>query len=233
MRIRSIKPAFWSSRSICQLGRDTRLLFIGLLNYADDEGRAADDPRLVKASLFPLDDDVTPDLIETWLEELACKGRIARYQVGGLGYFEIAGFRDHQKPNKPVNSTLPPPSSATPKRKPPTTTQVVAQHKDAPLPDISGSPTVALPDSYALVSRGGEGYRKGDGVEPESPQGIPVLSGGPQKKDRPLWNALSTPASDEAARHAALEMIRAESAEMRRLTGRSAAGAPTSPGEAA
>ena len=38
MRIRTIKPEFWRSDDITALGWATRLLFIGLWSYVDDNG---------------------------------------------------------------------------------------------------------------------------------------------------------------------------------------------------
>ena len=38
MRIRSIKPEFWTSDDITALAVDDRLLFIGLWSYVDDNG---------------------------------------------------------------------------------------------------------------------------------------------------------------------------------------------------
>ena len=39
MRIRTIKPSFWGSPTIAPLSRDARLVAIGLMSYADDDGR--------------------------------------------------------------------------------------------------------------------------------------------------------------------------------------------------
>ncbi len=38
-RIRTTKPEFWSSAQIIELSRDARLLFIGMWNFCDDNGR--------------------------------------------------------------------------------------------------------------------------------------------------------------------------------------------------
>ena len=42
MRIRSIKPEFWTSEDVTDLTYFERLLFIGLWSYADDHGRGQD-----------------------------------------------------------------------------------------------------------------------------------------------------------------------------------------------
>lgn len=109
VRIRSIKPAFWKSLSIAELPVATRLHFIGLWNYADDEGRGHDDPRLLKAELWPLDDKMTAAKVRRMQDELAEAGRIMRYQVGGRPYFQVTNWSEHQRVNKPQASEIPTP----------------------------------------------------------------------------------------------------------------------------
>ena len=46
MRIRTIKPDFWTDAKVSKLTYLARLLFIGLWNVADDEGRFKSDPRI-------------------------------------------------------------------------------------------------------------------------------------------------------------------------------------------
>lgn len=108
MRIRQVKPEFWASLDIARLPRLTRLHFIALWNYADDDGRAIDDHRLIKSMCFPLDDDVDGTEIEAHQVVLEREGRIVRYEVDGRRYFEILKFRDHQYVQKRKESVYPP-----------------------------------------------------------------------------------------------------------------------------
>src|SRR3954470_12573547 len=57
MRIRSIRPEFWSSEDIAALPWDVRLVFIGLWSYVDDNGVGRDNEKLIVADLFPLEED--------------------------------------------------------------------------------------------------------------------------------------------------------------------------------
>ena len=52
MRIRSIKPEFWRSDDIDCLDWPTRLLFIGLWSYVDDNGVGRDRESDIAADLF-------------------------------------------------------------------------------------------------------------------------------------------------------------------------------------
>lgn len=108
-RIRSIKPEFFTSIPVGGVSRDARLMFVGLWTNVDDDGRWVDDPRLVKAAVFPLDDDLTPVEIDRLLDELDAKGRIVRYEVCGRAYLQVCGWREHQKIDRRTPSKYPPP----------------------------------------------------------------------------------------------------------------------------
>jgi hypothetical protein len=105
-RIRTIKPEFWKSEAIAALPKETRLTFIGLWTYVDDNGVGLDNPKLITAELYALEEDPRDTLasVSRDMLRLAGAGRIRRYTVDGKGYFEIVGWREHQRidrPNKP------------------------------------------------------------------------------------------------------------------------------------
>lgn len=63
-----------------------RLLWIGLLvNVADDQGRMLDNPALIRATLFPYDDDIKLKDVEKALALFAAKHKITRYGHGTNG----------------------------------------------------------------------------------------------------------------------------------------------------
>lgn len=109
MRIRTIKPEFWSSPDVAALTYPARLTFIGLWNYADDEGRGVRDARLVKSAVWPLDDEMTASEIEQHLQAMEARGMLASYTVGSRHYFEIPSWFDHQAISKPTESKIPEP----------------------------------------------------------------------------------------------------------------------------
>lgn len=108
-RIRSLKPEFAKDETLAELPRDVRLHYALLWTYADDEGRGIDNPKLIKAELWPLDDDVTAEIVDGWQAELERAGRIQRYEADGKRVFWIVKFTDHQKPQHPATSKLPNP----------------------------------------------------------------------------------------------------------------------------
>jgi len=162
-RIRQIKPEFWSSLSIGALDRLTRLHFIALWNYVDDDGRGIDDPRLLKAQCFPLDDDLTTAEIDDYQAQLERHGRIVRYEVAGRRYFSVVNFAEHQYVQKKVASKLPPPPTEPTKAPVSVRAPDNDEHPPEPLPEDSGSPTEPEPEDYRLYW--GKGKGKGKGLE--------------------------------------------------------------------
>lgn len=141
-RMRTLKPAFATSEAIAVLSIPCRLHFAMLWTYADDDGRGLDNPRLIKAAIWPLDDDVDLEVVEGWQTELAFHGRIVRYEAGGRRYFEVANFEEHQKPQKKVDSKYP------------ATGEGVVLPPPVALRDSYATPPVALPPVGEGSSRG-------------------------------------------------------------------------------
>lgn len=106
-RIRSIKPEFWTSEQVMDCKPVTRLLFIGLWNFADDEGRLPFSPRTIKAQVLP-GDDVSPDDVRDMVLELSRIKLVMLYAVEGRDYLQITGW-SHQKIDKPQKPKYPAP----------------------------------------------------------------------------------------------------------------------------
>lgn len=107
-RIRTIKPTFFTSEDVAVLSRGARLTWIGLWTYVDDAARGKMNIRLIKAALYPLDDDITLDVLAAEIDELIAWGRLIRYEVDGQSYIAVHGW-EHQRINRPTDSVLPPP----------------------------------------------------------------------------------------------------------------------------
>jgi hypothetical protein len=108
-RIRTVKPEFWGDPKTARVSRDARLLFLGLLNESDDEGRQLGSPRKILGVVFPNDEDVSTDDIHRWLGELETVELVHRYRVDDIAYLLIHGFCTHQKVQHPSKSRLPAP----------------------------------------------------------------------------------------------------------------------------
>lgn len=104
-----IDPSFWTDEKLGLLTPMHRLLFMGLISNADDEGRLQGHPALVKSMVFPYDVDITHQQVEKWLIDLHNEGLIWIYEVGKQRYIWIRNFLKYQQINRPTPSKLPAP----------------------------------------------------------------------------------------------------------------------------
>jgi len=113
VRIRTIKPEFWTSEDVASLPWEYRLLFIGLWSYVDDNGVGRDVDRLIASSLFPLEEDPRDTLatVSRGLIWLDGQGLITRYTVEGRPFLHITAWDKHQRIDKPNKKRYEPPTS--------------------------------------------------------------------------------------------------------------------------
>lgn len=112
-RIRTIKPEFFTSLTVADLPLSARLTFIGLWTHVDDEGRCVDDPRLVRAAVWPLDDRTAAE-VEDDLRALHDASLIRRYEAAGRRFLAVSNWSEHQRIDKPKPSKIPAPEDGTP-----------------------------------------------------------------------------------------------------------------------
>jgi hypothetical protein len=168
MRIRTVKPEFWSDEKTGTLSMPAALLFLAMFNFADDKGRLRGVPSLLKAQAFPYRPEID---IEAALSELLAKKLVRPYQARGQAYLEIINFLKHQVINKPSKKTLLPE---------PETYEITEENKHSGsttvgLRESSGSVPVALSESSGSTTprKGKEGKgkeRKGKDLNTLSPQ---------------------------------------------------------------
>lgn len=105
-RIRTIKPTFFRSRSVKRLSQNAKLVWIGLWNLADDEGRLLDELGILAGDLWSL--SLSEAKLNAALKELDDESRILRYEVAGHKYIQVTNWSEHQRINRPAPSLLPP-----------------------------------------------------------------------------------------------------------------------------
>lgn len=120
-RIRTLKPEMWADEKVGALSRDARLLFVGLITMADDEGRLRAMLSSIRGFVFPYDEDVTTTRLVKWMDELASCGLIVCYDAGGFGYYALPGWHKHQRITRATRSQLPAPPDHDPASSPPET----------------------------------------------------------------------------------------------------------------
>lgn len=92
-RIRTIKPEFWTDEKVVQLPFQARLLFIGMWNFADDDGYLDDEPERLRLQILPadaLDAELLVDL-------LVAAELIERIEVPDGRILRLPNFAKHQK----------------------------------------------------------------------------------------------------------------------------------------
>jgi len=109
-RIRSIKPSFWGSPEVASMSRDARLLVLGLISTADDDGRFLASPAAMSGAVFP-NDDITPARIRAWFAEAVETGMVYQYRWGAVQYGCFPSWHKHQVINRYTPSTLPAPDT--------------------------------------------------------------------------------------------------------------------------
>src|SRR5574343_1467417 len=102
-RIRTIKPDFWTDEKIVELSPWARLFYIGLWNFADDNGVLECKPKQLKMRIFPADDVDVVGLIN----ELVAQGLIEVYEIDGDRFIICRNMRKHQYIDSPRKSNLP------------------------------------------------------------------------------------------------------------------------------
>ena len=110
-RIRTVKPSFWSDERVADLSRDARLLCVGLISFADDEGRFLATPAAIAGYIYPHDNLPTSRIVR-WLAELEDTGIVLTYTINGHRYGMFPNYRRHQRISHPQDSTFPPPNGA-------------------------------------------------------------------------------------------------------------------------
>jgi hypothetical protein len=102
-----LKPGFFKNAELADAGPHAQLLFAGLWLMADKEGRLKDQPRVIKAEVFPYYDVE----INGELTVLVRLGHIHRYVACGIAVIEVVNFKRHQSPHHTEKASELPPCS--------------------------------------------------------------------------------------------------------------------------
>lgn len=205
-RIRTIKPEFWVDEKVVELDPWARLLFIGLWNFADDQGYLEYSVKRIKMQIFPGDTvDVSP-LLASLLEA----GLLAAYDSPIGKVLHIQSWEKHQKVS----------NAATPRVNP----DELRSLNLSPDPPTEPSRDLASPLS-GKERKGREGERKGK--EHTSPPAPTTLMKSANLFDE-FWEiyprreakAVARKAWDRALGRASPEKILTAAAAYRDLPGR-------------
>ena len=107
-RERFIDPGMWTSAQFLRLScPEAKLLWIGVITTADDEGRGAADPWTLLARIFP-GSGYNPDQVALWRNELVASRLIRVYcDEAGAEIYDIPAWSNFQKPRHIKRSRYP------------------------------------------------------------------------------------------------------------------------------
>lgn len=99
-RIRTIKPEFCTSEQIVECSTNARLLFLCMFCFCDDAGRHPANTKRLKMEVFPGDNFADSD-IRSWVDELLSVGLLAEYTYEKSIFWQVTGWKKHQKIDRP------------------------------------------------------------------------------------------------------------------------------------
>ena len=121
----------------------TRLLFLGLQNFADDYGVQPLRPRTIRLQVFP-GDELDDGRVRAMIEELAARRLVRCYEVEGVEYLAIVDWPLLQRVGKrarrrhPRDPALPPDLAAEPAPAPtPAVAPATAEAAPSVPPDVA------------------------------------------------------------------------------------------------
>lgn len=90
-----IDSGMWSNENFAALPAMARLLQVGIINHADDQGRIKAHPAYLRSQIFPYD-DVTIGDVQKWLQLITQNGTAIVYEVDGKEYLQLVKWWDYQ-----------------------------------------------------------------------------------------------------------------------------------------
>ncbi len=105
-RIRQIKPDFFEDPKVATVGLGARLFFIGLWCRMDRNGVIEYNPKLFRGQMYPFDEEITPEDIARWIDELCNTGMVegskpllVHIRKESKSFLWAPAFQLHQKPH--------------------------------------------------------------------------------------------------------------------------------------
>lgn len=95
MARRMIDDSMWANERFAEMPMGARLLQIGIINHADDQGRMKANPVYLRAQIFPYD-DISPKQIKEWIDLMADNGTVILYDVDGRAYLQLTNWWKYQ-----------------------------------------------------------------------------------------------------------------------------------------
>lgn len=110
-RKRLIDPAIWNDEKFCALSVYARLLFLCMVNHADDGAKARGSAKYWRSACFSEDvDEIKAPAVQSYIKEITEKNMMLVYEINKEEYLWVVNFHRHQVLNRPRQSEFPHPS---------------------------------------------------------------------------------------------------------------------------
>ena len=106
-----IDPNIWESEDFGSLTSDEKVLFIGMISNADDEGRGKASPGFLAANIFRYD-HLSTDEVSNWLRRIGEVMSVTFYEVDEKMYYQFDHWDEWQKISHPSPSKIPSPEDS-------------------------------------------------------------------------------------------------------------------------
>lgn len=91
-----IHTSLWQNEQFAKLSDKAKLLYIGTITIADDDGRLKGNSLILKGQIFPLDEAVTSDQVRKYINECVKVKLINYYEVNGQYFLEHPNWQKFQ-----------------------------------------------------------------------------------------------------------------------------------------
>ena len=93
---RMVYVKIWESGQFGKLSNEAKLLFIGMITLADDDGRLRADPAYLRAQIFPYNESMSVTETLRFRNEIEKNSLITVYSIDGFEYIEHPKWKEYQ-----------------------------------------------------------------------------------------------------------------------------------------
>ncbi len=106
-----IHASLWSNEEFSKLSHEAKLLYIGTITFADDDGRLKGSSAILRSQIFPLQIEITVEQVRKWLNEIVRAKLVTHYKVEDKYYIQHPNWLKYQilRKDRKSDSNLPAP----------------------------------------------------------------------------------------------------------------------------
>lgn len=91
-----LHTSIWQNEEFALLSDKAKILYIGTITLADDEGRLKANSMLLRSQVFPLDENVKSEEVRKWMNELVKVKLVTHYEADGQHFIQHPNWNKFQ-----------------------------------------------------------------------------------------------------------------------------------------